>query len=29
VGSGVIINAVSTYFALNRYLGMHEDKLYF
>jgi hypothetical protein len=25
----VIINAVSTFFALNRYLGMHEDKLYF
>jgi cell division protein FtsL len=29
VAAGVIINAVSTYFALNRYLGMHEDKLYF
>jgi cell division transport system permease protein len=27
--AGVIINGVSTYFALNRYLGMHEDKLYY
>lgn len=29
IAAGVIINAVSTFFALNRYLGMHEDKLYF
>lgn len=29
VAAGVVINALSTYFALNRYLGMHEDKLYF
>ncbi|HUW92929.1 MAG TPA: permease-like cell division protein FtsX [Bacteroidales bacterium] len=29
IAAGVIINAVSTYFALNRYLGMHEDKLYY
>jgi cell division transport system permease protein len=29
VAAGVIINAISTYFALNRYLGMTEDKLYF
>jgi cell division transport system permease protein len=27
--AGVIINGISTYFALNRYLGMHEDKLYY
>ena len=29
IAAGVIINALSTFFALNRYLGMHEDKLYF
>lgn len=29
VVAGVIINALSTYFAVNRYLGMHEDKLYY
>jgi cell division transport system permease protein len=29
IAAGVIINAVSTFFALNSYLGMHEDKLYF
>ena len=29
IAAGGIINAVSTFFALNRYLGMHEDKLYF
>lgn len=29
VVAGVIINAVSTFFALNRYLSMHEDKLYY
>jgi cell division transport system permease protein len=28
-GAGVIINSVSTFFAVNRYLGMHEDKLYY
>lgn len=27
--AGVVINAVSTFFAVNRYLGMHEDKLYY
>ena len=27
--AGVVINAVSTFFAVNRYLGIHEDKLYF
>jgi len=27
--TGVIINFVSTYFGLNRYLGVHEDKLYY
>ena len=27
--AGVVINAVSTYFAVNRYLGIHEDKLYY
>lgn len=27
--AGVVINGISTYFALNRYLGMHEDKLYY
>jgi hypothetical protein len=25
----VVINAFSTYFAVNRYLGIHEDKLYY
>jgi len=29
IAAGVVINAVSTFFALNRYLGMHEDKLYY
>ncbi len=29
VAAGVIINAVSTFFAVNRYLGIHEDKLYY
>lgn len=29
IGAGLIINSVSTFFALNRYLGMHEDKLYY
>jgi cell division transport system permease protein len=29
IAAGVIINALSTYFALNRYLGIHEDKLYY
>lgn len=27
--AGVVINAVSTFFAVNRYLGIHEDKLYY
>jgi cell division transport system permease protein len=27
--AGVIINGLSTFFAVNRYLGMHEDKLYY
>ncbi len=27
--SGVIINLISTYFGLNRYLGVDEDKLYY
>jgi len=27
--AGVTINALSTFFAVNRYLGMHEDKLYY
>lgn len=29
VAAGVVINAVSTFFALNRYLGIREDKLYY
>jgi len=29
VVAGVIINWISTFFAVNRYLGMHEDKLYY
>lgn len=29
IAAGLIINAISTYFALNRYLGIHEDKLYY
>lgn len=29
VVAGVVINAISTFFAVNRYLGMHEDKLYY
>jgi hypothetical protein len=29
VSAGLIINAVSTFFALNRYLGIHEDELYY
>jgi len=27
--AGVVINGLSTFFAVNRYLGMHEDKLYY
>lgn len=27
--AGVLINGISTFFAVNRYLGMHEDKLYY
>lgn len=27
--AGVVINAISTFFAVNRYLGIHEDKLYY
>lgn len=27
--AGVTINALSTFFAVNRYLSMHEDKLYY
>ncbi len=27
--AGVVINGISTFFAVNRYLGMHEDKLYY
>jgi len=29
VVAGVVINGISTFFAVNRYLGMHEDKLYY
>ena len=29
VVAGVIINWISTFFAVNRHLGMHEDKLYY
>lgn len=27
--AGILINGISTFFAVNRYLGMHEDKLYY
>lgn len=27
--AGVLINGISTFFAINRYLDMHEDKLYY
>ena len=29
VVAGVVINGISTFFAVNRYLGIHEDKLYY
>lgn len=27
--AGILINGISTFFAVNSYLGMHEDKLYY
>ncbi len=29
VVAGVVINGISTFFAVDRYLGIHEDKLYY